>query len=101
MVHSVCPSICQRIRRRRDGTNSATISAVDVLIRQNHRITTREIVVELLTSEGSVHHIIHKKLGYGKHKLGYGSQCVPKHLTENQKTARWDLDPSATQEFLH
>ncbi|GBM94769.1 hypothetical protein AVEN_14304-1 [Araneus ventricosus] len=39
-----------------------TISA----IRQNRRITTREIAVELLISKGTVHHIIHKKLGYGK-----------------------------------
>ncbi|GBN47148.1 hypothetical protein AVEN_91087-1 [Araneus ventricosus] len=44
-------------------TNSATISAVDELIRQNRRITTREIAVELSISKGTVHHIIHKKLG--------------------------------------
>ncbi|GBM80391.1 hypothetical protein AVEN_77642-1 [Araneus ventricosus] len=46
--------------------NSATISAVDELIRQNCRITTREIAVELSISKGTVHHIIHKKLGYRK-----------------------------------
>ncbi|GBM01576.1 hypothetical protein AVEN_60002-1 [Araneus ventricosus] len=46
-------------------TNSATISAVEELIWQNRRITTREIAVELLISKGTVHHIIHKKLGYG------------------------------------
>ncbi|GBM66360.1 hypothetical protein AVEN_235726-1, partial [Araneus ventricosus] len=45
-------------------TNSARISAVDELIRQNHRITTREITVELSISKRTVHHIIHKKLGY-------------------------------------
>ncbi|GBM95116.1 hypothetical protein AVEN_104697-1 [Araneus ventricosus] len=39
-------------------TNSATIPAVDELIRQNRRITTREIVVELSISKGTVHHII-------------------------------------------
>ncbi|GBM22899.1 hypothetical protein AVEN_200545-1 [Araneus ventricosus] len=44
-------------------TNSATISAVNELIRQNRRITTREIAVELLISKRTVHHIIHKKLG--------------------------------------
>ncbi|GBM55107.1 hypothetical protein AVEN_213626-1 [Araneus ventricosus] len=78
-------------------TNSATISVVDELIRQNRRITTREVAVELSISKGTVHHIIHKKLGYGKGC----AQWVPKHLSENQKTARWELDPSATQEFLH
>ncbi|GBN39263.1 hypothetical protein AVEN_257248-1 [Araneus ventricosus] len=43
-------------------TNSATISAVDELIRQNRRITTRGIAAELSMSKGTVHHIIHKKL---------------------------------------
>ncbi|GBM55437.1 hypothetical protein AVEN_123518-1 [Araneus ventricosus] len=47
-------------------TNSATISAVDELKRQNRRITTHEITVELSISKGTVHHIIHKRLGYGK-----------------------------------
>ncbi|GBM73403.1 hypothetical protein AVEN_163201-1 [Araneus ventricosus] len=47
-------------------TNSATISTVDELIWQNRRITSREIAVELSISNGTVHHIIHKKLGYGK-----------------------------------
>ncbi|GBN97373.1 hypothetical protein AVEN_188493-1 [Araneus ventricosus] len=77
--------------------NSATISAADELMRQNRRITTREVAVELSISKGTVHHIIHKKLGYGK----VCAQWVPKHLSKNQKTARWELDPSATQEFLH
>ncbi|GBN54978.1 hypothetical protein AVEN_261496-1 [Araneus ventricosus] len=65
-------------------TNSDTILAVDELMRQNHRITTREIAVKLSISKGTVHHIIHKKLGYGK----VCAQWVPKHLSENQKTAR-------------
>ncbi|GBO27710.1 hypothetical protein AVEN_114183-1 [Araneus ventricosus] len=39
--------------------NSATISAVDELIRQNSRITTREIAFELSISKRSVHHRIH------------------------------------------
>ncbi|GBN82915.1 hypothetical protein AVEN_31249-1 [Araneus ventricosus] len=43
-------------------TNSATILAVDELIRHNRRITTREIAVELSISKGTVHHIIHKSL---------------------------------------
>ncbi|GBL89330.1 hypothetical protein AVEN_225856-1 [Araneus ventricosus] len=77
-------------------TNNATISAVDELIWQNRRITIRVIAVELSVSKGTVHHIIHKKHGYGK-------VCAqwPKHLSENQKTTRWKLAPSATQEFLH
>ncbi|GBO37661.1 hypothetical protein AVEN_78964-1 [Araneus ventricosus] len=78
-------------------TNSATILAVDELKRQNRLINTHEIAVELSISKGTVHHIIHRKLGYGK----VCAQWVPKHLSENQKTARWELDPSATQEFLH
>ncbi|GBN19219.1 hypothetical protein AVEN_218036-1 [Araneus ventricosus] len=76
-------------------TNSATISAVDELIRQNRRITTREIAVELSISKGTAHHIIHKTLGYGK----VCAQWVPKHLSENQKTER--LGVCLTQQFLH
>ncbi|GBO06166.1 hypothetical protein AVEN_274165-1 [Araneus ventricosus] len=69
-------------------TNSATISTVDELIRQNRRITTREIAVELsISKEHCVHHIIHKKLGYGK----VCAQWVPKHLSDNQKTARMGI----------
>ncbi|GBM58971.1 hypothetical protein AVEN_230085-1 [Araneus ventricosus] len=63
--------------------NSATTSAVNELIRQNRRITTREVAVELSISKGTVHHIIYKKLGYGK----VCAQWVPKNLSENQKTA--------------
>ncbi|GBN95400.1 hypothetical protein AVEN_218268-1 [Araneus ventricosus] len=57
---------------------------MDELIRQNRRITTRKIAVELSISKVFVHHIINKKLGYGK----VCAQWVPKHLSENQKTAR-------------
>ncbi|GBM17335.1 hypothetical protein AVEN_13222-1 [Araneus ventricosus] len=59
-------------------TNSATISAVDEQICQNRRIIAREIAVELSISKGAVHHIIHKKLGYGK----VCAQWVPKHLSD-------------------
>ncbi|GBN23650.1 hypothetical protein AVEN_34816-1 [Araneus ventricosus] len=76
-------------------TNSATTSAVHELIRQNRRITTREIAFELSISKATMHHIIHKKLGYGK----VCAQWVQKHLSENQKTAR--LGVCLTQEFLH
>ncbi|GBM67167.1 hypothetical protein AVEN_218076-1 [Araneus ventricosus] len=61
-------------------TNSATISVVDEIIRKNLRITTLETAVELSISKGTVHHIIHKMLGYGK----VCAQWVPKHLSENQ-----------------
>ncbi|GBN66877.1 hypothetical protein AVEN_5602-1 [Araneus ventricosus] len=37
-------------------TNSATISTVDELIRQNRRITTHEIVVELSIGKGTASH---------------------------------------------
>ncbi|GBO01417.1 hypothetical protein AVEN_238289-1 [Araneus ventricosus] len=43
-------------------SNSATISAVDELIRQNRRITTHEIAVEQSITKGTVHHIITKSL---------------------------------------
>ncbi|GBM81037.1 hypothetical protein AVEN_56746-1 [Araneus ventricosus] len=76
-------------------TNSATISAVDELIRQNRRITTREIGVELSISKGNVHHMIHKNFGYGK----VCAQWVLKHLSENQKTGRMAV--CLTQQFLH
>ncbi|GBL86517.1 hypothetical protein AVEN_194780-1 [Araneus ventricosus] len=48
------------------GTNSATISAVDELIRQNRRISPLEIAVELSISKGTAQHLIHRKPGYGK-----------------------------------
>ncbi|GBM14803.1 hypothetical protein AVEN_255868-1 [Araneus ventricosus] len=64
-------------------TNSTTILAVDELIRQNCWITTREIAAELSISKGNVHHIILKKVGYDT----LCAQWVPKHLSENQKTA--------------
>ncbi|GBM42798.1 hypothetical protein AVEN_228573-1 [Araneus ventricosus] len=37
-------------------TNSATISAVDELIRKNRRITTREIAIELSINKGTASH---------------------------------------------
>ncbi|GBM41862.1 hypothetical protein AVEN_8533-1 [Araneus ventricosus] len=66
-------------------TNSATISAADELIRQNRRTTTREISVELSISKGTVHHIIHKKLGYGK----FCAQWVPKQCQRIRKRREW------------
>ncbi|GBN86505.1 hypothetical protein AVEN_259981-1 [Araneus ventricosus] len=76
-------------------TYSATISALDELIRQNRRITTREISFELLISKGTVHDIIHKKPGYGK----VCAQWVSKLLSENQKTTRMGV--CLPQQFLH
>ncbi|GBM43808.1 hypothetical protein AVEN_225699-1 [Araneus ventricosus] len=52
--------------------------------------------VKLLSiSKGTVHHIIHKKLDYGK----VCAQWVPKHMAENQKMARMGV--CLTQQFLH
>ncbi|GBM53502.1 hypothetical protein AVEN_261274-1 [Araneus ventricosus] len=73
--------------------NSATISAKDELILQNRRITTR--AVELSINKETEHHIILKKLGNGK----VCAHWVPKHLPENQKTARMGI--CLTQQFLH
>ncbi|GBN35950.1 hypothetical protein AVEN_217740-1 [Araneus ventricosus] len=67
--------------------NNATISAVDELIRQNRRIITREISVELSISKGTVHHIIHKKLGYGK----VCAQWVPKQRQRIRRLREWML----------
>ncbi|GBN24336.1 hypothetical protein AVEN_33971-1 [Araneus ventricosus] len=66
-------------------TNSAMISAVDELIRQNCRITTSEIAVELSISKGAVNLIIHKKLGNGKGC----AQWVPKHLQRIRRRREW------------
>ncbi|GBM41642.1 hypothetical protein AVEN_198391-1 [Araneus ventricosus] len=66
-------------------TNSATISAVNELIQQNRRITTRGISVELSISKGTVHHIIHKKLGYGKVR----TQWVPKICQIIRRRREW------------
>ncbi|GBL74733.1 hypothetical protein AVEN_243605-1 [Araneus ventricosus] len=71
-----------RVNIKDNVTNSSTISAVDELIRQNRRSTTREIAVELSISKGTAHHIIHKNLGYGK----VCAQWVPKHC---QRIRRW------------
>ncbi|GBN39714.1 hypothetical protein AVEN_262256-1 [Araneus ventricosus] len=57
-------------------TNSATISTVHQLIRQNRWITKREIAVELPIRKRTVHNIIHKMLGFGK----VCAQCVPNYL---------------------
>ncbi|GBM49794.1 hypothetical protein AVEN_266129-1 [Araneus ventricosus] len=78
-----------------DVTNNAANSAVNELIRQNRRIITHEIAVELSISKGIVHHIIHKELGYGNVCV----QWMPKHLSENQKTAKMGV--RLTQQFLH
>ncbi|GBN40461.1 hypothetical protein AVEN_60047-1 [Araneus ventricosus] len=72
-------------------TNSTTISAVYEFIRQNSRISTREIDVELSISNGTVY----KKVGCGK----VCAQWVPKRLSENQKTARMGV--CLTQQFLY
>ncbi|GBM14325.1 hypothetical protein AVEN_55324-1 [Araneus ventricosus] len=76
-------------------TNCAKISALGELIQQNLQITTSEIAVELSISKGTVHHIIDKKLGYGK----VCAQWVPNHLSDNRKTARMGV--CLTQQFLH
>ncbi|GBN99182.1 hypothetical protein AVEN_267785-1, partial [Araneus ventricosus] len=76
-------------------TSSATTSAVHEFIRQNRPITTREIAVELSISKYTVHHIFHKKLGYGT----VCAQWVPKDLSEDQKTARMGV--CLTQQLLH
>ncbi|GBL99912.1 hypothetical protein AVEN_19414-1 [Araneus ventricosus] len=81
---------CQRYEARHinikdNVTSSATISTVDELIRQNRRILRREIAVELPISKGTVHHIIHKKLGYGK----MCAQWVPKQCQRIRRRREW------------
>ncbi|GBN40348.1 hypothetical protein AVEN_84053-1 [Araneus ventricosus] len=53
-------------------TNNATISVVDELIRQNRRITTREITVELSISKGSMHHMVMNSGCPNRSKPSYG-----------------------------
>ncbi|GBM89516.1 hypothetical protein AVEN_15321-1 [Araneus ventricosus] len=86
-----------RHRQARVVIKSVSMSAADDLIRQNRRTTTCEIAIELSICKGTAHHIIPKQLGYGKGC----AQWVPKDLSENQKTARGELDTSAIQQFLH
>ncbi|GBM83864.1 hypothetical protein AVEN_12045-1 [Araneus ventricosus] len=74
-----------RVNIKDNVTNSATISAVDELIRHNRRITTREIAAKLSISKGNVHHIIHKKLGYDK----VCAQWVPKQCQRIRRLREW------------
>jgi len=61
-----------------------SIAAVNSLVRENRRITTREIADSLSVSEGTVDTILHEHLQYSK----VCAQWVPKHLTEDQKCLR-------------
>ncbi|GBL76879.1 hypothetical protein AVEN_12565-1 [Araneus ventricosus] len=56
-----------------------------------------KFAVELSISKGTVHHITYKKLGYGK----VCAQWVPTHLSENQKTARRELDTQQPRSFYN
>ena len=67
--------------------NSGTISAVDGLTRQNRRITTRKITVELMIRKGPIQKTIHKNLGYGK----ICAVWLGKHLSDNKKQQEWVL----------
>ena len=58
-----------------------SIAAVNSLVRQNRRITTRETADSLSVSKGTVNTILHEHLQYSK----VCAQWVPKHLTEDQK----------------
>ena len=53
-------------------------------VRENRRITTREIADSLSVSKGTVDTILHERLQYNK----VYSQWVPKNLTEDQKYLR-------------
>ncbi|GBO15557.1 hypothetical protein AVEN_201200-1 [Araneus ventricosus] len=75
-------------------TNSATISAVDELIRQSRRITTRDIAVELSISKGTVHPIIHKKAGLWQSLCTVGAQASVGE-SENDENG-WLPDPAVS-----
>ena len=64
--------------------NQESIAAVNSLVRENHRITTREIADSLSVSKGTVHTMLHEHLQYSK----VCAKWVPKHLTEDQKCLR-------------
>ena len=53
-------------------------------MRENRRITTREIADSLFVSKGTVDTILHEHSHYSK----VCAQWVPKHLTEDQKCLR-------------
>ncbi|GBM26235.1 hypothetical protein AVEN_22789-1 [Araneus ventricosus] len=71
--------------------NSTTISAVDEFIKQNRRTTTREIAVELSISKETVHHLIHKKLGYGKVCAHLGAQASVRESEDGENGCLPDL----------
>jgi len=64
-----------------------SIAAVNSLMRENSRITTREIADSLSVSKGTVDTILHEHLHYSK----VCAQWVPKHLTEDQKCLRMGI----------
>ena len=61
-----------------------SIAAVNFLVRENRRITPREIADSLSVSKGTVDTILHEHLQYSK----VCAQWVQKHLTEDQKCLR-------------
>ena len=61
-----------------------SIAAVKSVVRENRRITTREIADSLSVRKGTVDTILHERLQYSK----VCAQWVPKHLTEDQKCLR-------------
>ncbi|GBM09245.1 hypothetical protein AVEN_59225-1 [Araneus ventricosus] len=86
--------ICQ------ERVNGATTSTVNELIRQNRRITTREIAVELSISKGTVHHIIHKKPWLWQSFCTVGAQASVRESEDSENGCLSDpavstLKPSA------
>ena len=61
-----------------------SIAAVKSVVRENRRITTREIADSLSVRKGTVDTILHERLQYSK----VCAQWVPKHLTEDQNCLR-------------
>jgi len=71
-----------------------SIAAVNSLVREKCRITTREIADSQFVSKGTVDTILHEYLQYSK----VCAQWVPKHLTKDQKCLRMGV---CFQHLLH
>jgi hypothetical protein len=86
MFKNGCTSVTDDERSGRPSTSTTEeiTERVCVMILDNQRVTIDEVVYHLLISQGSVHEIIHNRLGF--HKVC--ARWVPKQLTEEHKRSR-------------
>jgi len=65
---------------------TAAIAAVEAIVKENRRVTVKEIAAHLDMSHGSAHHIAHDVLQF--HKVS--ARWVPRQLTAELKERRVD-----------